>query len=493
MDDALKVLAARLLAAAPASVEMPAGAGKTHLLAAAVATAAEGSKRSLVLTHTNAGVDAIRRRLRAFGVSSHMARVETITSWAFSLVGAYPNLAGIAVTESPDWALSDQYVEGATRVAQSTAIADVHAASFDFVFVDEYQDCTLVHHAFVMAIADAVPSTVILGDRLQAIFGFTGALAEWVAHVLPTFPAFELAFEPQRWKGHNEPLGAWLLQIRPLLVDGRSFDFTDYSVPQLTLITDTSPTSIASIAHSFRDFSETVLLLDGAAWRVAGHASRLSGSYAVMEDINGRFMRDQINGNDSSQQHPRLPLPGSGDATLARWFAQFSKACAIGLGDVNRPVLQRLERNQSLDGLGRDGIQPVIDALEQLRLIPTYEQLAITAQVIRVLSNVKIYRWEAWADTLTAIAMTIENGEPVIENFGRVRERLRRQGRKNHARIASRTLLVKGLEYDHVVIADLAQFRDPRHLYVALSRARKSVTVIGGSMRLGLRNDRPWS
>ncbi|WP_344368624.1 UvrD-helicase domain-containing protein [Agromyces tropicus] len=491
MDDALKALAASLLAAAPASVEMPAGTGKTHLLAAAVATAADDSKRSLVLTHTNAGVDAIRKRLRSFGVPSGMARVETITSWAFSLVRAYPHLAGIVVAETPDWALSDQYVEGAARVAAATAIAEVHATSFDYVFVDEYQDCTLVHHAFITAIADAVPRTVLLGDRLQAIFGFTGALAEWDAHVLPSFPAFAVEPIPQRWRGHNEALGTWLLQVRSHLVDGLDFDFTEHSVPHLTLVTDTSPTSVAAVAHAFRDFGETVLLLDGAAWRVAGHASRLNGSYAVMEDINGRFMRDQINGNCSSPQHPVLPLPAPGEPGLARWFAQFAKACVIGLGDLNNPVLQRLERNQSLTGLSRDGIQPVVNALEQLRSTATYEQLAAAAREVRAISQVKVYRWEAWADTLAAIALSAENGEPAIDNFGRVRERLRRQGRKSHARIASRTLLVKGLEYDHVVIADLSQFRDPRHLYVALSRARKSVTVIGGSMRIRLQNDRP--
>jgi DNA helicase IV len=52
--------------------------------------------------------------------------------------------------------------------------------------------------------------------------------------------------------------------------------------------------------------------------------------------------------------------------------------------------------------------------------------------------------------------------------------------------MASRTVLVKGLEYDHVIIADLAKFTDPRDLYVALSRARKSITVIGQSSRITL-------
>ena len=184
-----------------------------------------------------------------------------------------------------------------------------------------------------------------------------------------------------------------------------------------------------------------------------------------------------------------MSLPQPGDPTLARWLAQFAKACVIGLGEINQPVLQRLERNQTLKGLSRDGIQSIIEALESLRINPTYAQLVQAARAVRESNPVKIYRWEAWNDTLSAIGLSVDNDEPVIDNFGRVRERLRRQGRRNHARVASRTLLVKGLEYDHVVIANLNEFRDPRNLYVALSRARKSVTVIGSSSRIQLRDE----
>ena len=109
---------------------------------------------------------------------------------------------------------------------------------------------------------------------------------------------------------------------------------------------------------------------------------------------------------------------------------------------------------------------------------PTYEELAAAAAVIRQTQGLKVYRWEAWNDTREAIAMSTDNGEPAVDNLGRLR-RLRRTGRRNDNRIASRTLLVKGLEYDHVIIADLSKLRDPYNLYVALSRARKTVTVLG--------------
>lgn len=42
-------------------------------------------------------------------------------------------------------------------------------------------------------------------------------------------------------------------------------------------------------------------------------------------------------------------------------------------------------------------------------------------------------------------------------------------------------LLIKGFEYDHVIIANIADISDACNLYVALSRARKSVTIIGPS------------
>lgn len=477
MDDALRATAVELLAAAPCSVEMPAGTGKTHLLAAAAATAAAEGKRTLVLTHTNAGVDAIRKRLRRFGVPAALVRVDTITSWAFALVGSYSVIAEVTVGEIPDWTQSDDYLAGATKVARADAIVDVCQASFDYLFVDEYQDCTLVLHDLVLALAAAIPKTVLLGDRLQAIFTFVGPMATWEEHVLPGFPAFELKISPHRWHGHNPELGQWLLDIRPDLVSGRDFDFSAHRVPGLQFVPGTGPTALAGVAHSFRDFDESVVLLDKWPGDVATHASRLGGTYSVMEDISGRFMSDQLR-----------TLPDEGDPVLACWFANFAKECVVGLSGIDAPVLAKLLRNEGITHYARAGIEHILAALDALRLNPTYAQLAIAAQAIGETQALRIYRWEAWNDTREAISMVAENGESALDNLARVRDRLRRTGRGRHTRIASRTLLVKGLEYDHVVIADLSKMRDPRNLYVALSRARKSVIVVGGSSRIILRD-----
>ena len=261
-DDALQLAARNLLGAAPCSVEMPAGTGKTHLLAAAAAAAAAEGKCSLILTHTNAGVDAIRKRIRRFGVPSGLVRVDTITSWAFSLVRSYSKIAGVSVTEIPNWTESDVYLAGATAVARSKAVAHVHSVSFEYLFVDEYQDCTLVLHNFVLALAAAIPKAVILGDRLQAIFTFAGPMTSWDEHVVPRFPTYAMSVTPHRWTNHNPDLGRWLLAIRPHLQHGEIFDFAAHMVPGLRFIESRQPAVLGTVAHSFRNFNESVLLLD---------------------------------------------------------------------------------------------------------------------------------------------------------------------------------------------------------------------------------------
>lgn len=47
---------------------------------------------------------------------------------------------------------------------------------------------------------------------------------------------------------------------------------------------------------------------------------------------------------------------------------------------------------------------------------------------------------------------------------------------------------MKGLEYDYVNIADVGDYAKVNDLYVALSRARKSITILGRSNTLQLQS-----
>src|SRR4051812_8162776 len=75
------------------TITAPAGCGKTHLIAQAL-IGHDGSKPILVLTHTNAGVAALRGRFERAGVSPKGYRLCTIDGWAMRLISNFPARSG---------------------------------------------------------------------------------------------------------------------------------------------------------------------------------------------------------------------------------------------------------------------------------------------------------------------------------------------------------------------------------------------------------------
>jgi DNA helicase-2/ATP-dependent DNA helicase PcrA len=65
----------------------------------------------------------------------------------------------------------------------------------------------------------------------------------------------------------------------------------------------------------------------------------------------------------------------------------------------------------------------------------------------------------------------------------RCRDRTRRVGRPLGRYVVGRTLLLKGLEFDHALVFDANQL-DRENLYVALTRASRSLTIMSVSPML---------
>ena len=467
----LRATAIEVLAHLPCSLEMPAGTGKTQLVAAMATVTAELGHRTLVLTHTHAGVDAIRRRLRKFGVPKQTVHVDTITGWAFDLVRSYPNIAGVTVPDVPDWSESEKYVEGAIKVAQAKAIKDMHAASFEYFIVDEYQDCGVAQHALMAAIADSILRACVLGDRLQGIFGFRGQpLVDWDAHVFGRFPLHPMPYQAWRWHGHNASLGEWLLAVRPILMQGNPIDFSAVQVPGLTWVQ--SYKGVVS-NQGLRQWPADSSVLVLGQWRADAddHGKDLQGIFGVMEDLRGEFMHDFLTKVEASPPEQR-PIV----------LAQFAKSCFVGLAGIDAPLMEKLGRGQAVSGLKRVGIERVQAALDALLPAPSLFGVSQAMTAIAKTPTLRLYKREAWNDCIKALeACESDEVEAATDALGRIRDGLRHSGRRPTNRVVSRTVLVKGLEYDHVIIGNADKVADCRNLYVALTRARYSVTVISGS------------
>ena len=470
MDDALRNQAQALMAALPASVEKPAGTGKTQLVAALAAIAAGAGSRTLVLTHTHAGVDAIRQRLIAFGVPKSQVHVDTIAGWAFDLARSYPTISGITIDDAPNWTQTPEYLKGAIRVAKAEAIVEMHAASFDYFIVDEYQDCITEQHDLVLAIAAAIPKTCVLGDRLQGIFGFKGqTLVNWEKQVAPHFPIHEQAHVPHRWVGHNPELGQWLIDIRPTLMGNKPLDLSAVVVPGFRWV-HSDQAALVKAAFAKRPDTESVLVL--GQWRPDADkvARLLNGMYGVMEDVQGNFMLDfleKVDGTDASQR--------------AFLLAEFSKQCFSGLAGLDTPLMSRLAQGKTVGHLSRAGLEGVLAALDRLLTDPSLNTLGDSMTAFDVTVPIQLFKREAWIDVRKAIERATVEGTAAVTSLARVRDSLRHTGRRPAKRVVSRTVLVKGLEYDHVIIADAAALGTTRNLYVALTRARKTLTVFGAT------------
>jgi hypothetical protein len=211
------------------TVTAPAGCGKTHLIANALTRHTE-AKPILILTHTNAGVVALRERLDGKHVPPKTYRLCTIDGWALRLISTFPQRSGhppsLLELANPgtDYPAIRVY---AANLLNTGHINDILAASYARVIVDEYQDCSVRQHSLVTCAAQVLP-TCVLGDPMQAIFGFgSDALARW-EDVCAYFPLSGELTTPWRWiNAGAEPLGQWLLDVRAMLLREEPIDLRE--------------------------------------------------------------------------------------------------------------------------------------------------------------------------------------------------------------------------------------------------------------------------
>lgn len=197
----------------PCMLAMPAGTGKTHLLVTIAGKLVERGISVLVLTHTNAGISAIRSRCLRMGINPVQLSVATISSWAERAALVYCGTSRHDLA-SDRWVQKDYYsqcVGEALTLLGHEWFANVIGVSYQAVLVDEYQDCSLVQHRLVKRLAALIPRTICFGDPLQRIFDFAEEeFPDWDA-VRADFHVFEgVRPYPYRWTGRNMPLGEWL-------------------------------------------------------------------------------------------------------------------------------------------------------------------------------------------------------------------------------------------------------------------------------------------
>lgn len=442
-------------------VEAPAGCGKTEAIARSVAECLQGMQ--LVLTHTLAGVNALRTRFRVLGVAAEKYNIDTIAGWAWGWVRKYPKTASYdAATDIPVW---DLVYPAATRLLDAGFVRSTIASSYSGLLVDEYQDCTRTMHQLLRALSEIVPCRV-LGDELQGVFSFGEQLVAWGEVRSDYLQSLGSLNVPYRWiVGGNKKLGEWILAAREALQQGREPNYDGAPIIRRKVNSSELTGKILGIVSNLKG---SVCIVRAKNRRLApGLETMLARrGYRMLEANELPYLRKLVEGL-SQEEKPKRAAAAFAFITSA--FGNISSERGFVKGILNGNNLRPANHDRKMlvakhpAGVSTELIYDLLSYLET------------QGGVHKLLQSTRALR--------CILERHRETGLELRVLFATEVHRRKYDGREEGGLCVGSTLLVKGLQFEHVVVIRNAnwlenKWGDHRDLYVALSRGAQSVTLV---------------
>ncbi|MEN5139480.1 UvrD-helicase domain-containing protein [Pseudomonas juntendi] len=452
------------------SVTAPAGCGKTQLIADTLAQHRD-PKPVLVLTHTNAGVAALRNRLKRAGIPGRSYDIATLDGFCIRIISKFPMRSGhdpailLLLDRRNDY---PAIRAAAGNLLSAGHISGVLKATYSRLIVDEYQDCNQAQHVIVAWLGQSLP-TYVLGDPMQAIFGFAGnRLVDWQTEVQPHFPAIGGLNTPWRWRRvGREDIGNWLLQARERLVAGHAVDLRGAPVGVQWI--QTAPAT----AEQQRRNAAMVRVQDGENVLIIGDPINANSRYRLTSQVPGATVVENVELTDLVT-FSRGFNPGVAGAT--ELLVRFAASLMTGVGPA--ALLPRIQT--ILNGRSRTAPSPLEHATVAYAQAPSLSKAADLLEHYVRLQETHLYRPEMLRCCVAALRMAMSGTHTFHQAVVQIRDKARFSGRPLNRRAVGSTLLLKGLEADVAVILE-PQGMDARHLYVALTRGAKKILLCSGT------------
>lgn len=462
----------------------PAGYGKTHTIMECLHVIEVG-KKCLILTHTHAGIASIKEKMQKGGIDSKRFSIDTISSFALQ----YTNAFHVNKAEIPKAEDSNDYfnfaIKATTKTLNSRPLKEIIRSSYSKLLVDEYQDCTSLQHKMILALSGILP-THILGDPLQGIFEFrnnTIVNMESDEEMQGLNQNIQTLDTPWRWNRHgSRELGQALADIRTLLLNKTPINLTNFH-PHINVVIEPENGYLDIKNNSNRIIwneinnrnTDSLLLLHPISTSVYPRITfiqRFSNTVRLIESIDDKdyykfsnYFDTQI-GLNVINKVIDFAKTISSKTIIGQWFKD-DNTLKNKRSDEDKIIVRKL--------------QGIIDLIVQQK---SFKNIAILISELAHLPNNKCYRIELKKDMVKALELAHAEGNTVYESMKKNRDILRRVGRNIKGRCIGTTLLTKGLEFDVVIILNAHLFTNPKHLYVALTRASKKLIMISQSSTL---------
>lgn len=471
----------------------PAGYGKTYTIAACLAST---KGHQLILTHTHAGIGSIREKLRSASIPKASYSLETISGFVQKLVHAY--YTGNELPDQQNGALYYAFLNSQLKkLLRSQIVREIIRSSYEGLFVDEYQDCTVAQHELVLQMAELFPVRV-LGDPLQGIFDFNGEAISMVK-ALVGFNRFADLDTPHRWYQCGSPaLGDYLRDFREILLERKPIKLENkrdiglyyFPVPtggvlraemdylnQLARIVNNSKgnpdlNSLLFIVPEYTDPDDPANTVNKGD---IGHRSKIKAridfgnKLTLLEAIDDKLFYLITRQADIFIQPNRIrkKLPRLRDDLLEKLF---NKSTFDQWFKGEKWISKRKADEAETSVLFQNKIEDFFADPHPLRL---YDLIHFIKRHLQI----KVKRAEVFSSFCAALKCAAEDQVSVFDAMVQHRNKIRRVGRKVEGKCIGTTLLTKGLEFDSVVIVDAHLFTCPKHLYVAFTRCRKNLFI----------------
>jgi DNA helicase-2/ATP-dependent DNA helicase PcrA len=474
----------------------PAGHGKTTAIADCLLQCPADSCY-LVLTHTHAGIASLKSKFRAKNVPAERYVLDTITSFAQRIVLSINGKS--LLPDEEDSTYFDSAVCACAELVQKPIMKHVIGLSYSGLFVDEYQDCTINQHNFIMALGECVPLH-ILGDHMQGIFTFEKIrLVDFEADLffMPKF--YELKY-PWRWHPDNIKLGQYIFDTRTKLEQRQNILLQ--TIPEANVFVELYP-KVGKYGKEYNSWIRSIMRrYDSESLLV------ICPSYKERNQYNKLILRGQIKDRimlksifDFSNQFQVL------DAIDSSKYYMVAKAIdklvsSSQKSDKSHKITQLYNIldsmyvnssfidawiNKKKDTFISRKKEYAVDSSKLIQLFndfmnyPTVTSLMKVIEFFFSLKQLKCHHKSVYFEVKHAAKIAQEESTKMYEAMKMLKAKLRHTGRKIEGRCIGSTLLTKGLEFDTVIICDVDKFEDMKNFYVAISRACHRLVLLTNS------------
>lgn len=452
-----------------AAIIAPAGHGKTEMISDLV-DKLQGKK--LVLTHTNAGVYALQQRMNRKGLSKDKYYLSTISSFCMKWCESYPKSAGLNPSiKMTDNGFYPMIHTGMALIFQNEWAREVIRTTYSCIIVDEYQDCVLNQHQIFVELSKSLP-VYVLGDPLQAIFGFKEKLVSWKNIGFEVIP---IKTYPWRWEKTNPALGQYLNDVRTQLLpglDGHVVTLSTTPIKDAVYRISVSTLRDGGFYKLFNNFESVVYI---AKWE--------KDTIAFSKSTGGFFQHDEKQNLVDLYKYTEL-LDSNDGGVIAKAMFEFIGECASGIATELESYEKHI-RNGDFDFHRISKYPEFRKEMEFLYKFHRYHDMMSILDWIKNEPVFRIHRKELFSEMRRSIRRAMDFDISITQAAQEIRMIPGNQSKyAGFKRLASRTLLSKGLEFDCVIV-DLSKVSHnaksrytSTEMYVAMTRAMKAIYFV---------------